>query len=299
MGETKCYAMVRGSAIRVTGLGPKGSIPEPIQFAVSKSVAKVQINEVTESGSDELLGSDDSDNDKRLRFVRPEQTVNYNVDIDFLRVDPGVLSLITGVPLIYKGSGLGFGRRPFGDGPFGGIGIPDGPGFGEVSFGEASFGGSPGENSPVVGFDSDTRRPPVSFALEVWSKLAGRACDGAKQYGYTVFPYLKGGRLIGFEFKNGLVSFNIRGAQTRKGSRWAVGPYDLEGTHERLVEPVSRNTLFRQTLTTAVPPTEVAGVQETWDRIIGGSASVTSDDIISGGTAASTSPWIISGGRAV
>jgi hypothetical protein len=274
--------MVRGSALRVTGLDRRGSIPHPINFAVSKSVAKVTVNESTEAGSNELLGSEENDNDNRLHFVRPDQVINYSIDIDFLRVDPGVLSLVAGVPLItQRGDLLGFGEAPFGSSPFGGV-LPE-----------------DGEN-PVVGFDSETRRPAASFGMEVWSKLAGTACiDGVREYGYTVFPYLKGGYISGFEFKNGLVSFNLRRAQARKVPRWGVGPYDLEGPHERLVEVVSRNTLFRTALTTGLPPAEVAGIQETEDVIYGGSASVTSADVIDGGDAADTSPWIIYGGQAV
>jgi hypothetical protein len=170
----------------------------------------------------------------------------------------------------------------------------------------------------VIGFDSMTRMSPVSFGLEVWSKLSGRLCstetagygDGPfgglpgfggltpREYGYTVFPHLRGGHLTGFQFDNGLVSFNIRGAQTRRAPQWNVGPYDLQGVWERLVNPVSRNTLFRQTLTPAPPPMEVCGIQEFEDVIHGGSASVTTDDVIDGGDASETSPWIIYGGAA-
>ena len=38
---TKCYAQVRGSALRVTKLTNVGSVTEPIQYAVSKSAARV------------------------------------------------------------------------------------------------------------------------------------------------------------------------------------------------------------------------------------------------------------------
>jgi hypothetical protein len=229
--------------------------------------------------------------------------VHYTVDIDFLRVDPGVLNLVAGVPLVYQTAGVGFGRGYFGESPFGGelAGSGSGTGFGTEAFGETPFGdtGEPGNPPMVLGFDSVTRRAPVSFGLEVWSKLAGNIClDGIRQYGYTVFPHLKGGYMTGFEFANGLVSFNIRGAQTRRAPKWAVGPYDLTGPHERLVAPVSRNTLYRQTLTVAPPPLDVCGIQETDDVIQGGTATVTSDDVIEGGTAASTSAWIVEGGTA-
>jgi len=42
-----------------------------VKYAASKAVAKVSINEITESGSDEFLSSEDNDNDNRLRLRRP------------------------------------------------------------------------------------------------------------------------------------------------------------------------------------------------------------------------------------
>lgn len=254
--SNRCYALVRGSAVRITGLDKNGAIPHPIQFALSKTVAKVTINESTESASNERIDSDGEDDKVMLRFTRPEQVTLYTVDAEFLRVDPGVLGLISGVPLVYNDSG------------------------------------------DVVGFDSDTRLTAVSFALEVWSKLTGQACaPGAQEWGYTVLPYLRGGYLSGFKFENGLVSFNLRKAKARKVPRWGVGPYDLEGPHERLIEVVSRNTLFRQMLTTAVPPAQADGIQTTSDVIDGGTATVTTSDIVDGETV-NTSVWIVEGGRA-
>lgn len=253
---TKCYAMVRGSAVRITGLERNGGFGAPIRFVTSKSVATVTINEVTESASNELTRAEDAD-ESRLHLVRDEQIIRYTVDVDFLRADPGALGLIAGVPLAYNSAG------------------------------------------DVVGFDSETRRPAASFALEVWSKLAGDACaEGEREYGYTVFPFLRGGYLSGFTFSNGLVSFKLRGAQTRKVPRWGVGPFDLEGPHERLTEVVSRNTMFRNLITTAMPPTEQNGVQEATDVIEGGSADATSADVIDG-EFVETSVWIVEGGRAL
>lgn len=277
--STECYAMVRGSAIRVTGLGSAGQVPEPIQFATSKSVAKVTISEVIESGNNETMKSDQVDDRVRLRLNQPDVTVRYTADIDFLKVDPGVLWLVAGMPLVYNAPPYGFGLGAFGETPFGG----------DVDL----------SAHDLIGFDMETRRPAVSFALEIWSRLAGTACeDGTRQWGYTLFPFLKGGYLSGFEFSKGLVSFNLRGAQARRVARWGVGPHDLEGEHERLIEPVSGNTLYRQMLTTAPPPTEVCGLQQITDVIEGGSASDTTADIIDG-EFTDTSVWVVEGGMAV
>jgi hypothetical protein len=152
----------------------------------------------------------------------------------------------------------------------------------------------------IVGFNADTKRPAASFALEVWSKLDGQRCaDGTPLWGYTMFPFLKGGYLSGFKFANGLVSFNLRGAQSRRMNRWGVGPFDLEGVWQRLPEVVSRNAMYKQMLTTATPPVQVDGEQVTTDVLDGGTATLTSADVVDNGSAANPGTYVIDGGRAL
>lgn len=256
---TKCYAQVRGSALRVTKLTSVGSATDPIQYAVSKSASRVVVNEVSEDNLNEMVRSDVTARDERRLFLsKPGNTVRYTADVDFIRVDPGVLTLVSGVPLVLNAHG------------------------------------------DVVGFDSKTKLRAVSFGLEVWTRLAGAECtlSGEREWGYTALPFLRGGYLSGFEFANGLVSFNLRGAQTRKVSRWGVGPFDLYGVHERLLSLVSRNTMLINFAGPIQPPAQVEGVQTTTDVIEGGSAASTSPDVVDGEFVA-TSPWIIDGGRAV
>lgn len=278
---TKCYAMVKGSAIRVTNLSTRGEIPEPIEYAVSKSVSKVTINEVVETGGSEALTNEQDE--VRLRFNRSDRPIRYTVDIDFVRCDPGILSLVANLPMVH------------------GYATNEEIGFGLTPFGETPFGASVTSTGEVVGFESRTRLPASSFALEVWSKIAGQRCPetGLPQWGYTLFPYLRGGLLSGFTFSGGLVSFNLRRAQTRKSSRWGVGPHDLEGPFQRLTSEIGGGTHFRNILTTAAPPTEQCGLLTTSDILDGGSASMTSDDVIDGGSASSTTAWIVEGGMAV
>lgn len=257
---TECYAMVRGSSLRITDLLACGAVPDPVYYATAKCVSEVRINEVTESGENQLIRTEDDE--PRLHFLRSEQTIRYTVDIDFLRVDPGVLALVAGVHLAQNGPNLGFGEGPFGEGPFGG----------------------PTPTGPVTGFDSKTRLPAKAFALEVWSRLADNACaDGERKYGYTLFPYLKGGVLSGFTFANGLVSFNLRGAQTRRGSKWGYGPWDLTGPWERLDTPVSGNTSWRTFVTTAPPPVEQDGIQSFEDVVDDGFSDDVGTDTIDDG----------------
>lgn len=257
---TQCYAMVRGSAIRVTALGSRGRVTSPVRYAASKAVAKISLTEVTATGSNEIVRT--PEDEPRLKMIRPATTIRFLADIQLLRVDPAVLNMVTGTPVVMNASG------------------------------------------DVVGFDSGPRNITTSFALEVWSKLAGTRCDdGSPAWGYTLVPFLRGGTVGDFKFENGLVSFNVVKAQTRRRSRWGVGPHNLTGDYERLLTPVSGNLHYTQFVTGAVPPVQIDGTVEFDDVLSNGNAAnpmpiPTAPLVVSGGNAASTSPWIISGGQA-
>ena len=102
MGST-CYAMVRGSVLRVTELDRYGSVGDPVRFATSSAVASVTVNEVTEAGVDETTRN--PERQRRLRIRRHTQTLGYTTDIRFLRVDPGLYSLVSGVPMVRNAAG--------------------------------------------------------------------------------------------------------------------------------------------------------------------------------------------------
>lgn len=241
--------MVRGEVIRVTALDSRGrpEIPgQPATYVVAKAVARININEVTEAGSNEVQRNDD--NERRLLLITPEQTIRYKIDIDFLRVDPGVVNLVSGLPTVSNAMG------------------------------------------DLVGFDANTRVKATSFALEVWTRLSMRCADGSRQWGYTLFPFCKGGIMSGFSFDNSAVTFGLRGAATQRGNKWGVGPYAIDDSPVL----VSGNTPWRQIVTTVPPPSPTNGI----DTVIeGGNASMTSDNVIDGQFVV-TSPDVVDGGEA-
>jgi hypothetical protein len=270
-----------------------------VEYVTSKSVAKITVSEVVESGGTEVIKNPEEK--RRLRLAKNSQVIRHKADIEFLRVDPEMLRLVAGVELVYKAEA----------------------GFGEAPFGVMMFGGDAGT---VIGFDSGTTLRATSFALEVWSKLDGASakpralggfdttpfdmpvpnaggCRDGRRWGYSLFPFLRGGRLSGFKFANGLVSFNLIGAQTRRNPGWGVGPYDLTGPFQRLSTPVSRNTSWRMFITEGSPPAEECGIQYRLPDVLdNGTAANPMPDpgapllVDAGG--ASTEPWIIDGGRA-
>jgi hypothetical protein len=223
---TEGFAQVRGRVIRATKLDACG-IPDPGQSAVvvSKRVSSVTIDEVTDSGTnirernfgDELLITDDS----------YDQTLGYTAAINLCGVDPSLISLFTGQPVVTNANG------------------------------------------DIVGFDARTGidLDGFGFALEVWSKIAGSACDpsGRRKWGYTVFPFIKGGRLGGFSFENAAVQFSITGAQTRDGAAWGTGPFRVDRgagpafAPSPLFTPLTATTHYRNQLVTLDPPVASTG----------------------------------------
>jgi len=221
---TKCYAQVRGSVIRVTRLDSCGN-PDPGASAVvvSKRVSTVTIDEVTDDGTnvrernfaDELCIVDDA-------FTT---IIGYTADIALCGVDPDLVSLLTGQPVVTNAAG------------------------------------------DIVGFDATTNvdLDSFGFAIEVWSRIAGAACDasGFRPWGYTVLPFLKGGRVGGFSFENGAVQFTISGAQTRDGNGWGVGPFDVDRDELDAPAPLNTalgtNTHYRNILVTLDPPEASCG----------------------------------------
>lgn len=222
--STKCFAQVRGRVIRVTRLDSCGN-PDPGASAVvvSKRISTVTIDEVTEDGTnirernfgDELCITDDA----------YTQILGYTADIALCGVDPDLVSLLTGQPVVLNAAG------------------------------------------DTVGFDATTGidLDSFGFSLEVWSRIANSACEpsGFRPWGYTVFPFLKGGRIGGFSFENGAVQFTISGAQTRDGNGWGVGPFDVDrdetDSPSPLHTPLSANAHYRNILVTLDPPEAACG----------------------------------------
>lgn len=216
---TECYAQVRGSVIRVTQLDACGDpIPGASAVAVSKRISTITIDEVTEEGTS-IRERNFGD---ELCVVDDAFTdvLGYTAEVALCGVDPNLITFMTGQPLVENAAG------------------------------------------DVVGFDAQTGidLDSFGFSLEVWSRIAGSACDasGNRKWGYTVFPFLKGGRLGGFSFENGAVQFTISGAQTRDGNGWGVGPFDVDRDETNQPAPLTTalapNTHYRNIMVTLDPP---------------------------------------------
>lgn len=224
MAETKCFAQVRGSVIRVTRLDAVGNIdPGASAVVVSKKISSVTLDEVTEEGTN--IREVNFGGEVCIDDEAQTQVLGYTADIALCGVDPNLITLLTGQPLVRNAAGdiVGF--------------------------------------DAVTGIDLDN----FGFALEVWSKISGNQTDSAgnRLWGYTPFPFLKGGRLGGFSFENGAVQFTITGARTRDNNGWGVGPFDVDldvaGNPAPLHEPLPSNAHYRNIVVSLAPPAAACG----------------------------------------
>ena len=224
MAEDTCFAQVRGSVIRVTRLDAVGDIdPGASAVVTSKRISTVSIDEVTEEGTN--IREMNFGGEVCIDDEAQTQVLGYTADITLCGVDPNLITLLTGQPLV---------RNAYGE---------------------------------VVGFDATTGidLDDFGFALEVWSKIAGNQRDarGNRLWGYTPFPFLKGGRLGGFSFENGAVQFTITGARTRDNNGWGRGPFDVDldasGNPSPLHETIGPKTHYRNIVVSLAPPAAACG----------------------------------------
>lgn len=229
MPATKCFAQVRGSVIRATKVDACGVPLRGVgtsAVVVSKRLSSIAWDPVTEDGTNirernfggELSIVDDA---------KPS-LIGYSANIALSGVDPDLVALFTGNPVVKNAAG------------------------------------------DTVGFDSvdNVDLDSFGFAIEIWSRIAGSACQGVNGYrnwGYTVFPFLKGGMLGGVTFEDAAVSFSITNAQTQSGNQWGAGPFDVDRgagpafSPSPLFTALPANAHYRNILVTLEPPVAACG----------------------------------------
>jgi len=180
-----CFAMVRGSVVRITRLDAQGRVlMGPRSSLVTDGIAKMQI--IQKESESQGFRQATPDGDLRIYLPAKKDPETFSTDITLTGTDPDAVELLTGNPVVTDDEGK------------------------------------------IVGFDMTVKRSQrAAVALEVWSRLAVPVLG--YRYAYTIIPFVKGGRLSGLSFENGLVTFSVLNAQIRRGSKWARGPYTLGG----------------------------------------------------------------------
>lgn len=87
----------------------------------------------------------------------------------------------------------------------------------------------------------------VYFALEVWSDIPGATCGaGAKPFLYHVLPYIASARLGDFTVEKTAATFTFT-ANTRPGTNWGAGPYNVQMAGTPTAVPAPLITPFEDT----------------------------------------------------
>lgn len=221
---SKCFALVRGRVMRVTQLDSCGAkVLGPTATAISDGFISVALAAQTDAGTTVSI-TNAAGNVCVLDEPCPKFT-GYNLTIEFCGVNPDLYRLMTG-QFMETDTTLAFG----------------------------------------TGFRMNTGVDPCAsgFALEVWSNVPASACvGGVPSYGYFLLPFVKGGIIGDFTIANDAVNFTLTGANTKDGSAWGVGPYNVvKGASNAdvplltAVDPKDHLVMF---LTQTAPPAAICG----------------------------------------
>lgn len=213
----KCFPILRGRRLRVTRLDGCGN---PVLGPDSVVVTKGFISVALTANIDEgeEINITDASGDTCVLDTPCPKFQNYGVEVQFCGVNPALFNLMSGQPVVANGvDTVGFRM-----------------------------------NSEISACDS-------GFALEMWTGVASDACEpgAGQQFGYILLPFLRSGVLGDFTVENAAINFTLTGAQTKKGSGWGVGPYDVintAGVPGPLAEPITVGDHLHMEATTLAPP---------------------------------------------
>lgn len=224
-----CVSYLQGLVIRATKLDSCGAL---VAGACSTIVSKGFIS--LELEADETSGNEISptlaDGSRCYYHTTPKQLNGIKVNIEFCSVDPELINLLTGSPIITDDA-------------------------------------TPTPES--IGFTTDSANYGVAnVAIELWMNLAGGGCSDAsgRKWGYYLLPWLHQGTVGKPTVENDAVNFTVQEAMTRDGNQWGVGPYNIQLDNASAPSPLftSLSSTAHDLLMTVntAPPTPVCGCQE-------------------------------------
>jgi hypothetical protein len=219
---TKKFSLVRGFAMRATRLDGCGRpVLGPDSVIASDGFITVGLTANIEEG--EEISQTNAAGKLCITDKPQPRFTGYTAAITFCGVDPELISMLTGNPVVLSADGL------------------DVVGF---------------------DIESDTDLAGTGFALELWSKVPIAACDatGGESYGYMVIPFLQGGTLGDVTVENAAVNFALAGADSKDGNEWGVGPYDVVRDETGIAGPLNnalKTTNHFHLELTSVPPPDV------------------------------------------
>lgn len=224
---TQCVALARASRMRLTRLDACGvPVPGPTGQLVSDGMINVDYTpnyldpeEITQLNANGDLCIDDQ-GEPQLRWL--------DLSIVMCRVDPDVINIITGNPLV------------------------------------ANDAATP----ESVGFRiDDALTGTVNFAMELWSNVSNQACNAAgdKLYGYWLVPFVVQARMGPWSVANAALNLTFT-ARTSRDSGWGLGPTGylvrsdaVTGTPERILTAIGESQHAHFEIVDVAPPAAACG----------------------------------------
>jgi hypothetical protein len=222
----KCWSSVRSCVARLTRVDSCGRpLPPGTECAYAVTDGYVQINyspEVSEAEEIELRNACG-----QICVSDPGcDELNYiEIEVQFCKVDPDIISIMTGYETVLDYTGLAVGNR-----------ISS-----HISCDEG------------YALETWSRVPNV--------QCEPGAAQG--QWGYFLAPWATGGIIGEFTLENDAVTFSYTG-RTKAGSGWGIGPWDVDqldavGTPGQLFTPIGPDDHLDIHLVTVAPPEPTCG----------------------------------------
>ena len=223
-----CVNYLQGLVIRATKLDSCGALVEgACSTVVSKGFISMEIEADETSGNE--IAPILADGTRCYYHLSPKLLNGIKVNIEFCQVDPELINLLTGSPIVTDDA------------------TP-----------------TPGS----IGFTTDSAAYGLAnVALELWMNLAGGGCASAsgRRWGYYLLPWLHQGTVGKPTVENDAVNFTVQEAITRDGNQWGVGPYNIQLDNASTPSPLftALSTTAHDLLmpVNIAPPTPVCGCQ--------------------------------------
>jgi hypothetical protein len=220
---TQILKSVRGKRMRLTRLDECGV---PVVGTATTKVTKGFISLGISPQYEDTDAITQANAEGDLELNEPSLSFLSRADVEgaFIGVDPDIIEMLTGNPVVLDNLGNAVGFRMEG-----GVSIVGG------------------------------------WAAEVWTDLAGLLCQGARAYGYSLLPFLRGGKLNDVSIEYGAVNATIS-SSTWEGSGWGTGPYNVvmngtaPGTAGKLLTPIGPRSHWHMQVTTVAPPDVTTGL---------------------------------------
>jgi len=229
MGTKNNYSLVRGRRMRITRLNGCGV---PIDGVASQVVTDgfISVGFTSQQTEAEDIEVTNANGDICVSDKGKASFNGYGLDITLCNVNPCLMEMLTGQPVVIDADGETVGFR----------------------------------------MNTKTKTETVGFALELWLGVPGvSGCGGtsdAGSYGYLLIPFVGPGVVGDFTVENAAINLAITGSSTKDGNGWGVGPTSYKpvpgvggAAPAQLPAPLDVNDHLYMVWTSVAPPEPTDG----------------------------------------